>query len=125
MDIHSFPNPTIAIRLLANKVCISVRICSIRKVHTFRLQLQEKFVLLSVTEENFYTPLYIMQQFTTFYIHTPTYDTKTGEAIYTYSFDTTTKFTERIFFHDKNFAYRKKVDPNVIENILFHTAIAL
>lgn len=66
-----------------------------------------------------------MQSFKSFHIHTPSFDSHSGEAIFEYSFDKETYFNERINFFDPKFPIPQNIDSKIINNLLNHCAIAL
>lgn len=66
-----------------------------------------------------------MKKFNKFYFHDFEFDLSSLEAKFHYSFDNDVFFEEIIYFDCKSFSKRKKIDLDVINNILFHMHIAL
>lgn len=66
-----------------------------------------------------------MEKFTTFYFEKYSFDEKTLEARFFYSFDKQESFEEIISFKSDDFSVREDVDLEVINNLLFHLHIAL
>lgn len=66
-----------------------------------------------------------MTPFTAFYIEDTSFDPITLEAHFRYSFDHQVYFEERIDFSAHGFVSRSDIDPVIMENLLFHCAIAV
>lgn len=66
-----------------------------------------------------------MKQYKNFYFEKFEFNNKTLEAKFYYNFDKELFFEEKISFLDTNFALRKDLNLEIINNILFHIHIAL
>ncbi|MDD3646197.1 MAG: hypothetical protein PHH06_02185 [Candidatus Gracilibacteria bacterium] len=66
-----------------------------------------------------------MKIFTTFYFERYSFDDKTLEAKFCYSFDKDEFFEETISFKSDDFKVRDDLDLEIIDNLLFHLHIAL
>lgn len=64
-----------------------------------------------------------MKQFNTFYIHKTDYDLEKWIIFFNYSFDKKQYFKETISL-DLNHDFRRDINKNTVENILFHISIA-
>jgi hypothetical protein len=66
-----------------------------------------------------------MKTFQNFTFESFDFDLQTLSASFRYSFDHEAKFTETIDFSCPGFSPIAKIDPNVINHLLFHLSLAL
>jgi len=66
-----------------------------------------------------------MKTFETFHIQSHSFDAQTLQASFSFSFDHEVEFTETIDFACEGFVPTENMDPNVIQNLLFHLSLAV
>ncbi len=66
-----------------------------------------------------------MQAFQKFYFKSYDFDSETLIANFHYSFDDVEDFTETIDFSSEDFLVREDIDDDIMDDMLFHTSIAL